>query len=64
MTQAFITQLKNIVGNAQVLTGERSTERYRKGFRSGGGKALAVVFLPVCCNCGRSCKPASPPIRL
>jgi D-lactate dehydrogenase len=44
MTQAFITQLKNIVGNAQVLTGERSTERYRKGFRSGGGKALAVVF--------------------
>ncbi|ERK14860.1 MULTISPECIES: D-lactate dehydrogenase [Serratia] len=44
MTQAFITQLKSIVGNAQVLTGERSTERYRKGFRSGGGKALAVVF--------------------
>nr|WP_261281096.1 D-lactate dehydrogenase [Serratia fonticola] len=44
MTQAFIIQLKNIVGNAQVLTGERSTERYRKGFRSGGGKALAVVF--------------------
>ncbi|CAM3781556.1 D-lactate dehydrogenase [Serratia silvae] len=44
MTQAFITQLKNIVGNVQVLTGERSTERYRKGFRSGGGKALAVVF--------------------
>lgn len=44
MTQAFITQLKNIVGNAEVLTGERSTERYRKGFRSGGGKALAVVF--------------------
>ncbi|WP_115650696.1 MULTISPECIES: D-lactate dehydrogenase [unclassified Serratia] len=44
MTQAFITQLKNIVGSAQVLTGERSTERYRKGFRSGGGKALAVVF--------------------
>ncbi|MGQ6546850.1 D-lactate dehydrogenase [Serratia sp. IR-2025] len=44
MTQAFITQLKSIVGNAQVLTSERSTERYRKGFRSGGGKALAVVF--------------------
>ena len=41
---AFINQLKNIVGNAQVLTGERSTERYRKGFRSGEGKALAVVF--------------------
>ncbi|AHG21695.1 lactate dehydrogenase [Chania multitudinisentens RB-25] len=42
--QAFINQLKGIVGNAQVLTGERNTERYRKGFRSGEGKALAVVF--------------------
>lgn len=27
-----------------VLTTESQTERYRKGFRSGGGKALAVVF--------------------
>lgn len=42
--QAFINQLKNIVGNTQVLTGKRNTERYRKGFRSGEGKALAVVF--------------------
>ncbi|OMQ25671.1 D-lactate dehydrogenase [Serratia oryzae] len=42
--QAFINQLKNIVGNTQVLTGDRNTERYRKGFRSGEGKALAVVF--------------------
>ena len=42
--QALIAQLKNIVGSAQVLTGERSTERYRKGFRSGGGNAVAVVF--------------------
>lgn len=42
--QAFINQLKHIVGSPQVLTGERSTERYRTGFRSGGGKALAVVF--------------------
>lgn len=40
----FLTQLKDIVGGAQLLTGERSTERYRKGFRSGAGKALAVVF--------------------
>ncbi|WP_279027381.1 D-lactate dehydrogenase [Gibbsiella quercinecans] len=42
--QELIKQLKNIVGSAQVLTGERDTERYRKGFRSGGGNALAVVF--------------------
>ncbi|MFI8415516.1 D-lactate dehydrogenase [Serratia sp. NPDC078593] len=42
--KAFISQLKSIVGGPQLLTDERSTERYRKGFRSGGGKALAVVF--------------------
>lgn len=42
--QAFLAQLKDIVGGPQLLTGERSTERYRKGFRSGEGKALAVVF--------------------
>ncbi|WP_431225820.1 D-lactate dehydrogenase [Serratia sp. L9] len=42
--QAFIHQLKDIVGSPHVLTDERSTERYRKGFRSGSGKALAVVF--------------------
>ncbi|MBH1928219.1 D-lactate dehydrogenase [Serratia rubidaea] len=42
--QAFISQLKQIVGGAQLLTDARSTERYRKGFRSGEGQALAVVF--------------------
>lgn len=42
--QAFISQLKNIVGGPQLLTDARSTERYRKGFRSGVGNALAVVF--------------------
>ncbi len=41
---AFIERLKAIAGNRQVLTSASQTERYRKGFRSGGGKALAVVF--------------------
>jgi D-lactate dehydrogenase len=41
---ALIERLKNIVGGRHVLTSESQTERYRKGFRSGGGKALAVVF--------------------
>ncbi len=41
---AFLEKLKSIVGNRHVLTSESQTERYRKGFRSGGGKALAVVF--------------------
>lgn len=42
--QAFINQLKDIVGGPQLLTGDRNTERYRKGFRSGEGRALAVAF--------------------
>ena len=42
--QAFINQLKDIVGGPQLLTGDRNTERYRKGFRSGEGQALAVAF--------------------
>ncbi|MBO9478639.1 D-lactate dehydrogenase [Shimia sp. R11_0] len=39
----LITQLCEIVGKRNVLTGERRTKRFRKGFRSGEGEALAVV---------------------
>ncbi|CAM3593104.1 D-lactate dehydrogenase [Rahnella victoriana] len=42
--QSLITTLKEIAGSRHVITGDSNTERYRKGFRSGGGKALAVVF--------------------
>ena len=42
--QSLIATLKEIAGSRHVLTGDSNTERYRKGFRSGGGKALAVVF--------------------
>lgn len=38
-----IAQLRKIVGKRHVLTGERRTQRFRKGFRSGEGDALAVV---------------------
>ncbi|SMP01267.1 D-lactate dehydrogenase [Shimia sagamensis] len=38
-----IAQLRNIVGKRHVLTGDRRTQRFRKGFRSGEGDALAVV---------------------
>ncbi|MGL5037529.1 MAG: D-lactate dehydrogenase, partial [Aeromonas sp.] len=37
-------QLTEIVGKSHILTDARKTERYRKGFRSGQGDALAVVF--------------------
>ena len=39
----LIAELKAIVGARHVLTSAKDTERFRKGFRSGGGDALAVV---------------------
>lgn len=39
----LITQLREICGRRHVLTGARRTRRFRKGFRSGEGEALAVV---------------------
>lgn len=42
--QRLLLTLKNIVGNKHLLTEPHKTERYRKGFRSGFGDALAVVF--------------------
>ncbi|OTA16167.1 D-lactate dehydrogenase [Xenorhabdus vietnamensis] len=42
--QRLIATLTNIVGLSHILTEPRKTERYRKGFRSGQGNALAVVF--------------------
>lgn len=41
--QSLIQTFKSIVGRRHVLTGTRATERYRKGFRSGEGDAIAVV---------------------
>jgi D-lactate dehydrogenase len=42
-TDPFIKNLKAIVGRRHVLTDPRQSERFRKGFRSGEGEALAVV---------------------
>ncbi|MCV0425393.1 MAG: D-lactate dehydrogenase [Roseibium sp.] len=45
MTQDVLIQsLKEIVGARHCLTDARKTERYRKGFRSGEGEAIAVVI--------------------
>ncbi|MEZ0581438.1 D-lactate dehydrogenase [Erwinia sp. STN24] len=40
----LVSELGRIVGRAHLLTDPQKTERYRKGFRSGEGEALAVVF--------------------
>ncbi|WP_317055515.1 D-lactate dehydrogenase [Roseovarius rhodophyticola] len=42
--QDLIKTFKEIVGAKHVLTSESQTERYRKGFRSGEGEAIAVVI--------------------
>ena len=39
----LILQLKGIVGRRYCFVGDKATERFRKGFRSGEGKALCVV---------------------
>ena len=39
----LITELRGIVGRRHVLVGDRATERFRKGYRSGEGDALCVV---------------------
>lgn len=41
--ETLTAALRGIVGRRQVLTGEPRTRRYRRGFRHGGGAALAVV---------------------
>lgn len=44
MSHPLISRLQGILGPDKVATGQRRTEHYRTGFRSGGGSALAVVF--------------------
>ncbi|GAB2702601.1 D-lactate dehydrogenase [Aliiglaciecola sp. 3_MG-2023] len=41
---SVISQFKSILNDEHVTTGARETEHYRSGWRSGQGKALAVVF--------------------
>ncbi|MEL6315344.1 MAG: D-lactate dehydrogenase, partial [Pseudomonadota bacterium] len=41
--ETLISQFRQIVGTKHVLTGQKATERFRKGFRSGEGSALCVV---------------------
>ncbi|MBA5764417.1 D-lactate dehydrogenase [Vibrio sp. 404] len=42
--QELIAKFEQIIGKDNVLTQEHKTEYYRSGFRSGKGKALAVLF--------------------
>lgn len=39
----LVEQLRAIAGQKHVLTGDRATRRYRKGYRYGSGSVLAVV---------------------
>lgn len=42
--KTFLNELARTVGHSHLLTDPAKTARYRKGFRSGQGDALAVVF--------------------
>lgn len=42
--KTFLADLARLVGPSHLLTDPAKTQRYRKGFRSGQGEALAVVF--------------------
>ncbi len=44
MENKLIQQLENTLGKKNVSTNQRNTVHYLKGFRSGSGDALAVVF--------------------
>ncbi len=41
--EALLRQLRETVGNAHVLTGDKATRRFRKGYRFGEGQVLAVA---------------------
>ncbi|UNK43853.1 D-lactate dehydrogenase [Luteimonas sp. S4-F44] len=43
VAQGLVDRLRGIVGRGHVLTGDRATRRYRKGYRFGDGPVLAVV---------------------
>lgn len=43
MKQDLLDRLRHIVGRRHLLTGERTTRRYRTGYRFGAGEVLAVV---------------------
>jgi len=40
---AVLAQLRDAVGNRHVLTGDKATRRFRRGYRFGDGPVLAVV---------------------
>ncbi|QMU59081.1 MAG: D-lactate dehydrogenase [Boseongicola sp.] len=41
--EALLERFRDIVGRRHVLTEQRATERFRRGFRSGEGEALCVL---------------------
>ena len=43
MTEQLVSTFRSIVGQRHVLVGDRSTRRYRKGYRYGDGQVVAVV---------------------
>ena len=60
----FLNELARLVGSSHLLTDPAKTARYRKGFRSGQGDALAVVFLGSLLELWRVLNVVLPPTKL
>ena len=43
MSDALLARLRGAVGAGHVLTGDKATRRFRRGYRFGDGPVLAVV---------------------
>ncbi|MFC0179059.1 D-lactate dehydrogenase [Thorsellia kenyensis] len=43
-TEQFINEIRENIGASKILTKPAKIDRYSKGFRSGGGKAIAVLI--------------------
>ena len=41
--EVFVKSLTNIVGQRHVITSKKKMARYCRGYRSGGGEAIAVI---------------------
>lgn len=56
--KTFLNELARLVGHSHLLTDPAKTARYRKGFRSGQGDALALFSRVRYWNCGVCSTPA------
>lgn len=45
--EAVLAQLRDAVGSRHVLTGDKATRRFRRGYRFGDGPVLALSLIHI-----------------